>query len=246
MSKLLAQQEAIEAAEVFLLSTLLDNDPDEENSELEKLDEQEEQEDLTSLSYAIATSNRYIDRPLYKRKRDDHFFTTKFYNYADAEFLQIFRTSRYGLAVITELIEGNDIFLNGSSYSQTHPAWQLAIALRRLGHYGSSATPQAIASDVEISTGSVVEFTNRVITALVSISCDWIIWPDEDERADHGRKMRKKGFPGCVGFVDGTILPLAFGPSQEGACYFDRKKRYGVDTAIIYLCDQKNKNITRN
>ncbi|KAG0285731.1 hypothetical protein BGZ97_007697 [Linnemannia gamsii] len=221
MSKLLAQQEALETAKAFLILNLLD-DSDEEDMERE---EREEWEDLALINYAIAAGNRYMDRPINNRKQDDYFFKTKWYYYNNDEFIQQFRTTRYGFAVIMELIQWNTVFTNKSNLAQTHPAWQLAVALMRLGHYGSRASPQIIASDVGIGTGTVVDFTNRVVAALVSIAPDWIQWPNEDERVEHGQEMRLEGFPGCIGFIDGTTFPLAFRPSLEGGCYFDRKKR---------------------
>lgn len=79
---------------------------------------------------------------------------------------------------------------------------------------------------------------------MISISSDWIKWPNEDERAQHGQQMRREGFPGCVGFVGGTTLPLAFRPSLEGSCYYDRKKRYSATAQII--CDMNGKIISLN
>jgi hypothetical protein len=38
--------------------------------------------------------------------------------------------------------------------------------------------------------------------------------------------MRQEGFPGCVGFIDGTMIPLSQKPKINGEVYFDRKKRY--------------------
>jgi len=106
----------------------------------------------------------------------------------------------------------------------------LAIALQRLGHYGSRATRRIIASDIHVAPGSVESFTNRVVAALLSISHKWDRWPEEDERSNHGVKMRKEGFPGCVGFIDGTTLPLSTKPGQEGPSYFDPKKRQALKT----------------
>jgi hypothetical protein len=37
--------------------------------------------------------------------------------------------------------------------------------------------------------------------------------------------MQEEGFPGCVGFVDGTTIPLSQKPPIDGNHYFDRKKR---------------------
>ncbi|OAQ34974.1 hypothetical protein K457DRAFT_14176 [Linnemannia elongata AG-77] len=121
MSKLLAPQEALETAKTFLILNLFD-DTDEEDLEQE---EREDWQDLALINYAIAARNRYVDRPISNRKQDDYFFKKKWYYYNDDEFLQKFRTTRYGFAAIMDLIQWNTIFTNKSNLAQTHPAWQL-------------------------------------------------------------------------------------------------------------------------
>lgn len=211
MPPISVRQEALQEAEELFMYAVLDSD-----SELE--------EDAI-IYYQLVAESRYLNRPKKHQKHDDYFFTTKFHVLSDDEFRQHFRTSRYGFSVIAKMIEQHPVFHNNSACSQMHPAWQLAIALQRLGHYGSRTAVNMIATDVGISPGSVVECTNRVITALVSLAPDWIRWPDEQERENHGRLMRREGFPGCVGFIDGTTFPLFQKPAQEGCSYFDRKKR---------------------
>jgi hypothetical protein len=205
-----------------------------------------EQEDDALLNYASALVVNYVDKPMHCRPRDDHFFTTQFYAYSDDDFKRQFRITRYGFGFIANLIQDDKVFYNRSNFAQTHPHWQLAIALQRLGHYGSRSTQHIIASDIQVSAGSVDNFTNRVIAALLSISTKWIVWPERDEREEHGRRMRKEGFPGCIGFIDGTTFPLATKPGQEGPSYFDRKKRqawiltlHGCNHFLLYLLTNK-------
>ena len=38
--------------------------------------------------------------------------------------------------------------------------------------------------------------------------------------------MQQEGFPGCVGFVDGTTITLSQKPALNGNVYWDRKKMY--------------------
>ena len=53
--------------------------------------------------------------------------------------------------------------------------------------------------------------------------------------------MKNEGFEGCVGFVDGTTFPIYQRPGYDGEVFFDRKKRYSLNTQVICDCD---KNIT--
>lgn len=197
-------------AEIEILEAVLESDSEEEFDAI--------------VHYAMLIElSLHLPRP--RKKRDDYFFTTKFYNFTDKEFLQHFRTTRCGFSVIVKEIEKNPVFYSKSNNHQLHPGWQTAIALMRLGHYGSRTAVDIIASDVGVSGSAVIDYTNRVVKALVSVIHRWIKWPDERQREIHGRLMSKEGFPRCVGFIDGTTLPLAQKPSAEGVSYFDRKKR---------------------
>jgi hypothetical protein len=49
-------------------------------------------------------------------------------------------------------------------------------------------------------------------------------WPNADHSEEISRMIAIEGFPGCVGFIDGTTLPLAQKPALDGEVYFDRKK----------------------
>ncbi|RPA98751.1 hypothetical protein L873DRAFT_1611535, partial [Choiromyces venosus 120613-1] len=47
------------------------------------------------------------------------------------------------------------------------------------------------------------------------------------------------GFPGCIGFLDGTDIVLRYGPSYHGETYFNRKKQYALNVQAI--CDSKRR-----
>jgi len=47
------------------------------------------------------------------------------------------------------------------------------------------------------------------------------------------------GFPGCVGFLDGTDMTLQYGPSFHGETYFNRKKKYALN--IQAICDEQRR-----
>ncbi|OWZ21276.1 hypothetical protein PHMEG_0004186 [Phytophthora megakarya] len=54
--------------------------------------------------------------------------------------------------------------------------------------------------------------------------------------------MEREGFPGCVGFIDWTTIPLAQKPAVDGECYFDRKHRYSVNAQVV--CDDRRRIIS--
>ena len=47
------------------------------------------------------------------------------------------------------------------------------------------------------------------------------------------------GFPNCLGFVDGTTVPIYRKPIKDGECYYSRKSNYGLNATVIVDCTTK-------
>ncbi|KNZ44311.1 uncharacterized protein VP01_929g3 [Puccinia sorghi] len=45
--------------------------------------------------------------------------------------------------------------------------------------------------------------------------------------------MQEEGFPGSIGFMDGTTIPLSQKPPIDGNYYSDCKKRSGVTNSSV-------------
>lgn len=76
----------------------------------------------------------------------------------------------------------------------------------------------------------------RVIYALVDIEKDWIFWPSEEERNELKKEIAKDSFfKDCVGFVDGTLIPLATAPRNNAERFWTRKFFYAFN--IMLVCD---------
>jgi hypothetical protein len=41
-------------------------------------------------------------------------------------------------------------------------------------------------------------------------------WPSQKERQELSEVMQSEGFPGCIGFIDGTTIPLSQKPPVVG------------------------------
>ncbi|PWW75555.1 hypothetical protein C7212DRAFT_204551 [Tuber magnatum] len=48
---------------------------------------------------------------------------------------------------------------------------------------------------------------------------------------------QESGFPGCVGFLDGSDVVLQHGPSLHGESYFNQKTQYGLN--IQGICNSQ-------
>ncbi|KAL3691881.1 hypothetical protein R1sor_005532 [Riccia sorocarpa] len=86
----------------------------------------------------------------------------------------------------------------------------------------------------------MVNYTNRVMTALESAMGHEIAWPDRQERAVNSAHFVGLGFSGCIGRVDCTLVKLSLRPRDDGETYFDRKSNYSMNVQVI--CDQ-NKHV---
>ncbi|KAL6557491.1 hypothetical protein OROMI_017841 [Orobanche minor] len=94
------------------------------------------------------------------------------------------------------------------------------IALWCLGHNGNGAATAMQSMLFSFGVGTIILFTKRVITALLQV-----------RKAD--------GFPGCVGFVDGTTIPLSEKPSLDGEGYWGRKHRYSINMQVVCDVDRR-------
>lgn len=81
-------------------------------------------------------------------------------------------------------------------------------------------------------------FTKRVIVAVLSLEDRVVYWPSTEERLEISRRIETEtGFPHCIGFVDGTLIPVERKPTWHGEDFFSHKHRYGINALIV--CDDK-------
>lgn len=153
------------------------------------------------------------------RRRPVHFFLDSFSMIADAEFRQLFRTSRQGFVSLFTVLESHPVFSNSSQCSRTAPAWRLALTLCRLGVNGNGASVGKMQAIFGVGAGTVCLFTNRVIEAILAQFDGWLEWPAAGRRRELARVMQEEGFLGYVGFIDGTTLPLSQKPGVDGKVY---------------------------
>ena len=155
---------------------------------------------------------------------------------------------RYNLRVspdtfdsLQKMIEGHTIFSNNSYSPQSPVSAQLATALFRFGHNGNAASVEAVAQQVGVSAGTVVNWMRRVMIAFLALHNVAIRWPSEEEKEVAKEWVEsvscnawRDGF--CM--VDGTPAVLFQKPGYHGEAYFDRKSNYllnvQVSTAVNY------------
>ncbi|MBW0587007.1 hypothetical protein O181_126722 [Austropuccinia psidii MF-1] len=121
-------------------------------------------------------------------------------------------------------IQPDKTFQNSSQNKQHNPAIQLAVALSRLESNGNGASLGKIGMLFVISHGAILLYTQRVIQILMKFKHKVIVCPTIEQQREMSQVMQAEGFPGCIGFIDGSHIPLSQGPPNDGESYFDFKK----------------------
>jgi hypothetical protein len=145
----------------------------------------------------------------------------------------MFRLSRESFQHVLDAIIDHPVFVNKSNNPQRPIRWQLYVALH---HYGTPPSRTHNGRHWEISHGTVDLYVQRVNIALLSLQNRYIQWPKPKTPAyDYTTNMHrlKYGFPDCLGFVDGSTIPVATKPGMNGERYFTRKKDYALNATII-------------
>ena len=79
----------------------------------------------------------------------------------------------------------------------------------------------------------------RCITALLSLKDDVIFWPRKQEKQLIKSRIKNSfGFSECIGYIDGTLIPLFSKPVHYGSDYYSHKGSYGI-TALVVCDDMK-------
>ncbi|OCF32668.1 hypothetical protein I316_05589 [Kwoniella heveanensis BCC8398] len=190
--------------------------------------------------YAAMKRCIYLHRPLsYGQRRKGHWREAidAIHKTPPEDFRRNMRISYYEFHTLLNLIKDNPIFQFKAGRPQAEPIYQLTVALYRLGTNGNGANAFYMADKFEISEGTLVYWTERVILAILDLESDAISWPDPEERESLSDDFEDAGIPGgCVGIIDGMHTPLACKPHcEDGMDFYCYRGFYGFTSLVI--CD---------
>ncbi|KAL6574682.1 hypothetical protein OROMI_011967 [Orobanche minor] len=203
-----------------------------------KIDEDDDILEELRDAFISINNSRYLNNRV-RSPRSTEFLLDCALNLNATEFQQNFRCNLESFSRLVELLRPCPVFHNLSRCPQTAVTWQVCIALWRLGHNGNGAATAMQSMLFGFGVGTIVLFTRRVITALLQVGSRYILWPSKERRREIRQVMEMEGFPGCVGFVDGTTIPLSKKPALDGECYWDRKHRYSINMQIVCDVDRR-------
>ncbi|KIJ49878.1 hypothetical protein M422DRAFT_246246, partial [Sphaerobolus stellatus SS14] len=149
------------------------------------------------------------------------------YKTVQPELLRIFlRITPTTFDAIVDNLRDNAVFHNNSENKQLPVEIQVAVALYRIGHFGSAATIQKVGIWAGLGFGTVDLVTRRVMAA----GCDppfrrrVMKWPDVGIKEKAMAWVEARSCPAwhkgwCM--VDGTLVPLASRPAYFGDMWYD-------------------------
>jgi DDE superfamily endonuclease len=155
----------------------------------------------------------------------------------EMEFRQKYRMTRESFDSILGMIKKHPVFTEheGKGSPQAAPEHQLMLLLKFLGTEGTGASNPDLRTMFRIGRGTANLYRNRAMIAIRSLRDKAVTWPDETERQQIAERVQKRHcFPNCVGFIDGTLFPLARSPqSKDAPDYLGRKNLYSLSVLIV-------------
>jgi hypothetical protein len=158
------------------------------------------------------------------------------YKYNDEGFLKVFCTPRDLFRSFTAVLKNHRAFHKRGVKQKRHFSSELhlLVLLKFMGSEGNAASALNVKQGLGIGKGSVKNYLERAVDAVLSLFNDTVFWPGEEERTEIALRIREKHhFPKCVGFVDGTRLGLAFKPELDGEDYWTQKQSYAVSAMVV-------------
>lgn len=192
--------------------------------------------------YTTVSQSRYLKRPhqySVVRNRNWNARIDCIHQLPERDFKRKLRVSYQEFHSILDLIKDSNVFISQGPRKQAPPLYQLTVALYRFGHEGNSCNAYEIGHNFDISEGSSLLWTYRVIEAFMGIEDQVVVWPDERGRSCIANTFDEERLPGgCVGVMDGCLIPFAIKPPRPDASdFFSYKSRYGF--SILAVCDDK-------
>ncbi|OWZ17973.1 hypothetical protein PHMEG_0008002 [Phytophthora megakarya] len=205
-------------------------------------DEDSDEDDLDiywALEYERLQATRYVLRThMYlKRKNRWRKLLHNRLHTSDAEFLEDFRVKRSEFFGLVRLVQDDPAFKSlGGKPFRGGAELHLMVLLKYLGAYGNGNTAPAIGKLLGIGKGSVFNYLQRAVVAVLRLEDATITWPDRAERREISQRIQMKyGFVNCVRLTDGKLFPLATKPRHNGEDYYSRKSSYSVNALVT--CD---------
>ncbi|EGN97083.1 hypothetical protein SERLA73DRAFT_57521 [Serpula lacrymans var. lacrymans S7.3] len=152
-------------------------------------------------------------------------------------FRRLMCTSPSTFFEIVKRLKDDPSFHNNSNNPQAPAKQQIACAMFRFGHYGNAASIEDTATLAGVSTGSIVNYTEQVMIAILNRHDLYIKFPqdgdaDKKKAKEWVRSRTTRAWEGGWLCADGSGFNLYQKPGLHGEGYFDRKSRYSISCQV--------------
>jgi hypothetical protein len=179
-------------------------------------------------------SSRYLFRTQYRKDDPQARWYQRAMNEDGRDLRSMFRMDPPNLDRVVATLRRHSVYQSRGTKPQKDPALQIGVALY---YFGGTCNKHRIARIFGISPGSVHNYVEKFVTAVLSLKEEYIEWPkpgsDEYHRVT-GMHLIHYGLPHCLGYVDGTMIPFWRKPDGEsGGFYWTRKNVYAFNLTCI-------------
>ncbi|EFP89235.1 uncharacterized protein PGTG_15076 [Puccinia graminis f. sp. tritici CRL 75-36-700-3] len=189
-----------------------------ESDEDSSTSEDSEIEELVMTLISIKKKRYLAERVRLERAPD---ITKYLFRLDTGRFKQEFRMSQDSFYQLLDLIKDNSVFHNNSNVPQRPVRDQLMVTLRQTGMSGNGSSVGVLARFFRILEGTVILYCSRVVEAILALESTYVVWPNHEAREAIASDIADStGFKQCVGFIDGTLLPLDEKPSIDAQDYY--------------------------
>jgi hypothetical protein len=106
------------------------------------------------------------------------------------------------------------------------------------GHDGNGASVEAVTQWAGISTGTIINWTHRVMIAFLALHDSTICWPSEEEKEEAKEWVESVSCYAwrdrfCI--VDRMATPLFQKPGYHSESYFHRKCQYSLNVQVQHI-----------
>lgn len=173
--------------------------------------------------------------------RKEHVRTKNFYentvpNYIPEDFRSHFRMSRHTVTVLEHLLSVHNDIPQFSDHGGRPPVELRKQILLTLWILGNPECLRSVADRFDVCRATAYRVYRRVCKAIVRhLMAEFIKFPTgQKAQAAMDAFEGKKGFPGVIGAVDGTHIPIK-APKHNHEHYINRKGFFSVQLQVI--CD---------
>jgi hypothetical protein len=158
----------------------------------------------------------------------------------DTEFRAKYRMSKNDFSTITEMMEATPIFANATERMRP-VSIQFGVFLFYVGNTGKGGNNPQARNIFAIGRGTIELYKTRCLKAILYLGNQFLQWPDAATRRSTSDRIHNEQYlPRCVGFVDGTLIPLMEQPLRaDRADFFGRKEGYSLSSLIV--CDDRRR-----